>query len=458
METVKFTDIVPAKYNPRHLSEEAFEILQHSLKTLGFVLPIIVNKDNMTIVAGHQRTKAAKAVGLEEAPVFYVHGVDITSEIRFNQIHNGVENEPDMHDEFIGNYETDKFYEALPISDFVIKDSNATYVREMAELITRHGDALCAIACGNEVVFGNNYVKACQVLHIPVHCYVMDQSHRQEFEYYFAQNYGVFSYEHLERRDYVQGLAQPPRAAGVRWSVLYRKLVVPYLNENGDKAKTHILDFGCGKAMCIEKVRNLGYKKTVGLEFFNHNRVGISIEKGHDLINNFFDSVRKNGKFDVTICDAVVNSVNTQFAEDAVFTVLNLCTKMGGRVFVSGRRKEDVIAEMNAKKSSTGSVVRNFFDENGLTAFLQQGQWFYQKFLTKEQVDAIFDKFGFECVNRYRISGYWGFEAVKVKELPVEKYVDAVDYEFNLNLPNRQRYNRHEEAKQVLGLPYGQEC
>ena len=39
-------------------------------------------------------------------------------------------------------------------------------------------------------------------------------------------------------------------------------------------------------------------------------------------------------------CDAVLNSVNTQYAEDAVLTCLNLFTKMGGKVFVSGRSKE----------------------------------------------------------------------------------------------------------------------
>ena len=68
MERVKFADIKPASYNPRKISEEAFVELQGSLKTLGFILPIIVNRDNMTIVAGHQRTKAATAVGIAEAP------------------------------------------------------------------------------------------------------------------------------------------------------------------------------------------------------------------------------------------------------------------------------------------------------------------------------------------------------------------------------------------------------
>ena len=95
MDYVKFADIRPASYNPRKITDEAFVELQGSLKTLGFILPIIVNRDNMTIVAGHQRTKAATAVGLTEAPVYFISGVDIESEILFNQVHNGVELEPE---------------------------------------------------------------------------------------------------------------------------------------------------------------------------------------------------------------------------------------------------------------------------------------------------------------------------------------------------------------------------
>ena len=49
MEYVKFKDIKPADYNPRRISESAFHELKGSLKALGFVLPIIVNRDNMTI-------------------------------------------------------------------------------------------------------------------------------------------------------------------------------------------------------------------------------------------------------------------------------------------------------------------------------------------------------------------------------------------------------------------------
>lgn len=457
MERVKFADIKPASYNPRKISEEAFVELQGSLKTLGFILPIIVNRDNMTIVAGHQRTKAATAVGIAEAPAYFISGVDIESEILFNQIHNGVELEPETHSECLSPREWGTFHDDVPVSDFKIAECNASIVKDICRLIVKHGDALCAIVCGNEVVFGNNYIKAASTIGYPVHCYFLDPAKKAIFDYYFKKDYGVFNYEHIERADFIQGRAQPPRHKGIDWSVLYRE-VVPHL-EKEDRRKVKILDFGCGKAMFINKLRReLGYRYAIGLEFFNHNLKGISIAKGHEMIDAFIAYIKENGihdggVFDYTICDAVLNSVNTQFAEDAVLTCLNLFTKMGGKVFVSGRSKEVAEKQYKAKRNTVDSTKTvQFFDENGLTASMQEGQWFFQKFLTKEQVQAMFGRFGFEPFMQYNKSGYWGWGAYKVRELTREEYIAAINYEFNLNLPNNQSYNRQGDVLPLFGL------
>lgn len=193
MEYVKFTDIKPADYNPRRISDSAFAELKGSLKTLGFILPIIVNRENMTIVAGHQRTKVAMAIGLTEAPCYYVSGIDIESEVRFNQVHNGIELEPDIHSECL-NVRAPGFYDDIAAEDFIIKDSKATIVKDMCQLMVNYGNALCAIVIGSECVFGNNYIKAAKITGMPIHCCFVEESKRAMFEYYFKQDYGVFSY------------------------------------------------------------------------------------------------------------------------------------------------------------------------------------------------------------------------------------------------------------------------
>lgn len=451
MEIIKFSDIKPAAYNPRKLSEEAFYNLQGSLRDLGFILPIIVNKENNTIVAGHQRTKAATAIGMTECPAYFISGVQLMDEITFNQVHNGIESEPKQKGTYKGNAEVGKFYEDMPNSDFDIPESGASYVKDMCMLITRYGDALSAIICDGKVVFGNNYVKSCQILDVPVHGYVLPKEKLDKYNFYFSLDYGVYSYDHLEREDFVQGLAQPPRAAGMEWSTLYRVATNWILKEPKDIT---VFDFGCGKAMCITKLKQkYGYKNAIGLEFFNHNRKGISIEKGQEMIDKLIDFYKVHGKFDYVICESVINSVNCVEAEKAVIAMLMLFSKPNGKIFFCGRCKEPLIQQMNQKRNTTDSMFSaRFLDENGLTAIMVEGQWFYQKFHSKEDVQKIIDDYGFDVFYSDRDS-YWRLGVTKTRELTDEEYMAAIDYEFNMKLPNGKRYHRQNDIRKLFGYP-----
>lgn len=55
VEEIKITDIVPADYNPRLISEEDFQHLKTSIEEFGLVDPIIINLENNRIIGGHQR-------------------------------------------------------------------------------------------------------------------------------------------------------------------------------------------------------------------------------------------------------------------------------------------------------------------------------------------------------------------------------------------------------------------
>ncbi|KVR21642.1 hypothetical protein WK13_34455 [Burkholderia ubonensis] len=57
-----------AEYNPRKMIPERLNQVAISLRKLGFLLPIYVNK-NGVILSGHQRTTAAKMVGYTKIPV-----------------------------------------------------------------------------------------------------------------------------------------------------------------------------------------------------------------------------------------------------------------------------------------------------------------------------------------------------------------------------------------------------
>lgn len=72
----KISDLKPAEYNPRTLSERQFDEIKASLKEFGFVDPIIVNthkgRENV-IVGGHQRSKVWGAMGNDTVPAVEVN-------------------------------------------------------------------------------------------------------------------------------------------------------------------------------------------------------------------------------------------------------------------------------------------------------------------------------------------------------------------------------------------------
>jgi ParB family chromosome partitioning protein len=449
MEKISIHKITPAEYNPRFLSDTAFSELKKSISDLGFILPIIVNKDNNRIVAGHQRTKSCAELGIDEVPVKYIKNISITDEVSYNQLHNGMEIEPKAKGRCL--VEGDGFCE-IDSKKFLLHESKAAVVNVICRLYHQYGDALCAIVCNGEVVMGNNYVKACQILGIPVFCSFIEKEKYEILNYYLFNDYGVFCYDRIERNDFVQGLAQPNRYGAIEWSVLYQKAIKYILNEDKN---INILDFGCGKGLFINRIiKDNGFRNAIGLEFFNHNKKGIDIAEGHRQIDKFIEHVKKHGKFDVVICDAVINSVNSQAAEDSVLACLSLFAKeKTGKIFVSGRSRDAIEMSMqNTKRASKhDNVIIKFFDDSGLTSILREGKWFFQKFLYKHQVDVIIQKFDDSSFMRYD-KNYFGFGVLNNKSRTKEEYINAVNYEFNLNLPNRKSYNRHEEVIKLFGL------
>jgi len=91
---VSLDKLNPAEYNPRTISTEDMESLKRSIQKFGFVENIVANKDG-TIISGHQRYEAAKQLGEESVPVYYVD-LNKDDEIALNIAMNRISGEFDM--------------------------------------------------------------------------------------------------------------------------------------------------------------------------------------------------------------------------------------------------------------------------------------------------------------------------------------------------------------------------
>lgn len=83
---VKPSELKPADYNPRQMTEVQAQQLTDSIKRFGIVDPIIANSNPERfniVVGGHQRLKIAESLGFESVPVFYVN-LDLEKEKELN--------------------------------------------------------------------------------------------------------------------------------------------------------------------------------------------------------------------------------------------------------------------------------------------------------------------------------------------------------------------------------------
>jgi len=98
MTWVSISKINPAAYNPRRISEKAFEGLKESLRQNSIVQPLVVNKQTGNLVAGHQRFRALTELGYEKVPVITVD-VSLDKEKQMNVSLNN----PAIEGEFTGD-------------------------------------------------------------------------------------------------------------------------------------------------------------------------------------------------------------------------------------------------------------------------------------------------------------------------------------------------------------------
>jgi ParB family chromosome partitioning protein len=437
-----------ADYNPRAIAPDSLEVLARSIEQVGFAKPIIVTEAGL-VIAGHQRTKAARSLGLFSVPAFILPVIDKYDEVLFNQLHNGTD--LDIIDKEVtvpASYDRLGFEELLP-GDITcdMRSQGARIRNEINGLLLRHGNWGCAVVTqGGDVISSPQYLLSCKSLKITARIYRIPDTKSQSAAGFFSRQYGRFSYEHLERTTWIQTFAQPFRLRNGKVtdlqqesngaSVLYR-VAMPELRKPGMR----ILDFGCGQGDLVKALQREGMDIR-GVEFFR--RAGSMIDTGavHRMCDALARELKKNGLFDIVICDSVVNSCDSMQAIEDVATCLNAFCKPGGIIFFSGRRFENFDQLLRGTKTSKAGVVTlNFVDDNGFTGYFREGTWFFQHFATESQAIAWGRRF--HGVGKYFDHGNsWQIATLKTVELDAEAIETAIMREFNLMWPDNRTVDR----------------
>ncbi|HEV2006693.1 MAG TPA: site-specific DNA-methyltransferase [Candidatus Limnocylindrales bacterium] len=71
-DQVSIDQLRPDPANPRRISDAELDALERSLRTFGFVQPVLARREDGIVVGGHQRLVAARRLGLRTVPVIWL--------------------------------------------------------------------------------------------------------------------------------------------------------------------------------------------------------------------------------------------------------------------------------------------------------------------------------------------------------------------------------------------------
>lgn len=444
IERVPIESVTGSEYNPRSITDDALEKLQYSIKRFGMVKPLIVNATNNVITAGHQRRKAAAAIGLTELPCIRINSPNLQDEILFNLMHNSIETSKTSVrlDEF-----NEGGYHYCP-SDKIHIDSepkNVLVCSEITKLLSRYGEWGSVVTDGDgNVILNAEYAYCSKKLGYGVLVYSIPNEDVAEFLECMGVEYGKYNFDNLGVKTYHQFLAQPKRLSTdgrqANTSVLYEKHIIPHLQKTDS-----VIDIGAGRMAYVKLLKSKGYNMHAyepSLMVKGANKLDM---KG--IIANILNAekkVKRDGLFDWCVLEAVINSVVDDDFEKAVLTTCNAVLKSTGTLITCTRNIAYVEKAYDKTKLSAGAGdCLWYLDDKNYTLGVTNGIVFKQKFHTKESYVELLEQYFDEVKVLSCTAGYIYCACSQPKQLPMETYEEYLEKELNIEYPNGFKHNKH---------------
>lgn len=444
VEKVPIDSVTGSEYNPRAITEEALEKLQYSIKRFGMVKPLIVNASNNVITAGHQRKKAATAIGLEYLPCIRINSPNLQDEILFNLMHNSIETSKTTVR--LSEFEVNA-YHYCP-SDKISIDSepkNVLICSEITKLMSRYGEWGSVVTDGDgNVILNAEYAYCSKKLGYGVLVYAIPNEDVPEFLECMGVEYGKYNFDNLGVKTYHQFLAQPKRLSTdgrqSNTSVLYEKYLIPRLQKTDSG-----IDIGAGRMAYVKLLKSKGYNMHAyepSLMVKGANKLDM---KG--IIANLLNAekeVKQHGLFDWCVLEAVINSVVDDDFEKAALTTCNAVLKSTGTLITCTRNIAYVEKAYEKTKLSAGAGdCLWYLDDKNYTLGVTNGIVFKQKFHTRESYVALLEEYFEEVLVLSCTAGYIYCACSQPKQLPMETYEEYLEKELNIEYPNGFKHNKH---------------
>ena len=433
-----------ADYNPRIISQDSFIKLQESLKTFGVCKPVIVN-ENGILIAGHQRTKAMRTVGIKEVPSYILKTkIAVHDEIRFNLMHNSIETENSKTKIKTFN-DLDFGYNLVQCEDIeVLKYKNGAILKEICRLLLKYGAwGSVIINEQGEVIHNNDYAACCKKLNMPCLVYKMTNEKALLFLEYMKYDYGRYDYEALGIKAYNQTYCQMNRNGRIH-SRLYEKYVIPFINK-----KQRMVDFGAGKKEYATRLKEQGYNIFAYEPHLKKpNTEKLDVRQVVKDISTIQKDIEKNGLYDVVILDSVLNSITSLEFEHLVMITCNSLLRENGTFYTGTRNLQS--AEKEREISADGVRYVQFLDQDKFCATFRKGVWTMQKFNDGKMLYKLMSKYFHEVKIYDNTTSQIFAMCKKPKRFSKEEYERALNIEFNMEYPNGYKHNKHKKIVETI--------
>ncbi|WKV74174.1 ParB N-terminal domain-containing protein [Streptomyces sp. PCS3-D2] len=452
------SDLRPADYNPRRLSEASFVRLQGSLRRHGVVKPVILNADG-TLVAGHQRTKGLKAIGQETVPAMILpQKVRLQDEIKFNLLHNRVETESSV-----------VYAEAGPIGQWcwipwqtieVVASKNIPFQQAIGFMTAGHGPwGSVVIDDQGRVVLNAEYAAVAKAQRFDVLAWTVASFDAGQLVEDLTGEYGVYDWTGLEEQAPVwnQHIVQPNRlrehsskakADQVRYkSETWEQLVLPWLTTGH-----RVVDFGAGHGDYARHLKAQGYQVHDYEPYRTlKGKYSLDIRGIVGMIRTIERDLRERGLYEVVVLDSVINATTSlEYQHWVLLTVNALCAK-DGTVAIGTRNLHREQAYENSEHSISRDAERlKFLDSENVDMRFVRGKWQRIRYHTPESLRGLLSRYFEEVELSDATRATLKAVCRKPRAFPAEEYEEAFRNEFNMPYPNGHRHDKHFGIVEIL--------
>ena len=480
----------PSAYNPRTADSKRLDLIELSLRKLGFIAPIYAD-ENGEILSGHQRHFVATRMGCTHVPVYRIPAMDLDKRKALNIVFNRATNDGDICQtperakriletlnlsELAKNIsdkelESKEFFRcAYPSKVSVAKlcKINAgrwiQYAKSIARTLRKAG-IIMPIVCtpDGKVVNGIGRLEmlaelkadTCDVIYITeaeakfadamMNLLTMDFNIHERYE--DLLRYNSFRRARRVREELGHGFVftvngnKPCHTFDIfnpKQQALWRK-------EHGNT----ILDFGAGHLTETNILKAAGFD-CVPFEPYHIGLSEIDKESSLAISREFLKAVSDGKEFTSIFISSVLNSV--PFAKDREHIACicaALCRPFTKLYACASSTSETGYRQVNGKafhnESNAGNIAFRLEYESGVRIGDFQEKPKVQKYHTKKEFFELFSPY-FRNVKINEMCGNCVAKCENVKRIPWERIEEALRFEFDLPYPDGSRMGLVDEA------------